>query len=77
MRIRATIQDADGKIRATCLDLEAAGEGATRDEALAALREAVRERLSPEAVAPPEHSPAPAIEIVIVEGEPTDGSEEP
>jgi hypothetical protein len=76
MRIRATIQRADGKIRASCLDMEAAGEGATREEALAALREAVHGRLSPEAVAPPEHPSPPAFEIVIVEGRPPGPSEE-
>ena len=77
MRIRATIQHVDGKVCASCLDLEAAGEGATREEALAALREAVSERLSPEAVAPPPHPQTPVIEIIVVDCEEPDHARKP
>lgn len=54
---------------AECLDTEAAGEGATVEEAIASLRDAIEERLfRPDAVAPPSHpEKPPEIELVRVD----------
>ncbi len=64
-------------VLAKCLDLEASGEGTTREQALASLRAAVEERLTIEAVAPPREGPELTIEIVVVEGDPEVRGREP
>ncbi|MDP9149051.1 MAG: hypothetical protein M3O36_03795 [Myxococcota bacterium] len=69
MRLRAVLEDGEGVVRASCLDLEASGEGATREQALASLRAAIEERLTIEAVAPPRRAPKLTIDIVVVEGD--------
>ena len=77
MRIRATLEEIDGKLRASCIDFEASGEGATREQALAALKEAVRDRLAPEAVAPPAQSLVVPIDVVLIEGNAVEHAKEP
>jgi len=66
MRFRATLEHVDGHWLATCLDMEASGEGATRRGALDSLRHAIEERETVEAVAPPETSRAPRVELLVV-----------
>lgn len=57
-------QDKDGWL-AECVESEAAGEGKTREDAIASLRESLEERLfRPDAVAPPSKGPKGAIELV-------------
>jgi hypothetical protein len=46
------------------MDLEA--EGATREQALAALREGVRDKLRVVAIAPPERSEDSSVELVVL-----------
>ncbi|MDP9036902.1 MAG: hypothetical protein M3O50_19055 [Myxococcota bacterium] len=67
--MRAVLEEGEGVVRASCLDLEASGEGATTAQALASLRTAIEERLTSEAVAPPRRGPAVTIDIVVVEGD--------
>jgi predicted RNase H-like HicB family nuclease len=67
MRFRATVHQAEGRYVAECLDLEACGEGASPEQALASLRRTVAERESPEGVALPEDTSAPSVDIVVVE----------
>jgi hypothetical protein len=56
--------DSDG-ITASCVEMSALATGTTSAEAVAALRDAICERLTHvEAVAPPEPGPAPSIELV-------------
>ncbi len=53
---------------AQCEEVECAGEGATPEEALAQLREALEEYFGhSEAVAPPAQQPRETIEIVVVD----------
>ncbi len=66
MLFRATLQNTGESWLATCLDLEASGEGKTREEALESLRVAIEERETPEAMAPPEVDLPPGIEILVV-----------
>ena len=66
MRFRATLQHVDRGWLATCLDMEASGEGATREAALDSLRDAIAERETVEAVAPPEATRAPRVELLVV-----------
>ena len=67
MRVRAIVRAVDGGYFAECLDREGSGEGKTRDQALASVRRSIEEREVPEAVAPPEETRAPTIEIVVVD----------
>jgi hypothetical protein len=67
IRVRAIVRETATGWLATCVDLEASGEGKTRQAALLALRAALEERERPEAVAPPEDAGPPRTEIVIVE----------
>lgn len=55
----------DGGFLAECVEIDAEGEGATREAAIDALREAIRERMqSAEAVAPPPSQPKAAVELI-------------
>jgi predicted RNase H-like HicB family nuclease len=69
MRVAAVLTVAAGRWVAYCEEVDRAGEGATRDEAVANLREALAEYFGQaEAVAPPaDTAPLPPIEIVIVD----------
>lgn len=59
------IQDANGWL-AECLDAEAAGEGKTREEAVASLRCAIEERMfRPDAIAPPSSPKRAEIDLVL------------
>jgi predicted RNase H-like HicB family nuclease len=71
MLFRATLQRTGECWLATCLDLEASGEGKTREEAIESLRIAIEERETPEAMAPPEVDQTSVVEILIV-GQHTD-----
>jgi hypothetical protein len=65
--VTATIEASDGGYVAECLEYDVRGEGADREAALSALREALFERaIRPQAVAPPSHPDDEAIEIVVV-----------
>jgi predicted RNase H-like HicB family nuclease len=56
--------DSDG-VTATCAEISVSATGATYAEAVAALRDAICERLTHvEAVAPPDSVPVPSIELV-------------
>lgn len=53
-----------GGFLAECIELDAAGEGATRDEAVRQLRESILDRMrSTEAIAPPSKAPSVVIEL--------------
>ncbi|HEV3193936.1 MAG TPA: hypothetical protein VGY54_25700 [Polyangiaceae bacterium] len=68
MRVAAVITLAAGRWLAYCEEVDRAGEGATREEAVANLREALKEYFGQaEAVAPPAETSSPAIEIVITD----------
>jgi len=69
MRVAAILTVAAGRWVAYCEEVDRAGEGATREEAVENLRQALTEYLSQtEAVAPPaETAPVPSIEIVITD----------
>lgn len=55
----------DGGYLAECVEIDAEGEGNTREAAIDALREAIRERMtSAEAVAPPPSTPQAAVELI-------------
>jgi predicted RNase H-like HicB family nuclease len=67
MKLSATLSEVPGSWVAQCEEIDRTGEGRTPDEAVASLREALREYFAVEAVAPPSHAPPPEpIEIVIV-----------
>jgi hypothetical protein len=66
MLFRATLRETGESWLATCLDLEAYGEGKTREEAIESLRIAIEERETPEAVAPPEVNQTSGVEILVV-----------
>jgi hypothetical protein len=67
------IRDARGYL-AECIEAEAAGEGKTARDALASLREALRERMfRADAIAPPPGCVETEIELVLTE----DGQSEP
>ena len=73
MKVSAVLTHADDVWLAHCEEVDRTGEGRTADEAVASLREALREYFDVEAVAPPTEAPKPAIEIVIVDS-PTSAS---
>jgi hypothetical protein len=59
------VRDARGWV-AECVESEAAGEGTSAQEAVASLRRSLEERMfRPDAVAPPSHPTADAIELVL------------
>jgi hypothetical protein len=71
MKVAAVLSRVDNRWLAQCEEVDRAGEGATAEEAIASLREALYEYFSsPEAVAPPAQTPGTSIEIVIVDGSP-------
>jgi hypothetical protein len=69
MRVSAIVSLVEGRRwLAQCEEVDRAGEGATPDEAIASLREALEEYFGQaEAIAPPSQPPAERIEIVIVD----------
>jgi predicted RNase H-like HicB family nuclease len=71
MRVTAVLTQADGQWLAECEEVDRAGEGRTPDEALASLREALKDYFSEaQAVAPPpegEGPPPESIEIVVTD----------
>ena len=68
MKVSAIISQSAGRWLAQCEEVERAGEGATPEEAVASLREALREYFGqPEAMAPPPQSPEEPIEIIVVD----------
>ncbi len=78
LRVRVTVTETEREVRASALDLDACGVGATRAEALVQVREAVKQRLEPEAVAPPSTPLETAIDIVVVDdAEARDRTREP
>jgi predicted RNase H-like HicB family nuclease len=73
MKVAAIVSRVRGEWLAQCEEVDLAGTGATREEAIAGLREALEEYFShAEAVAPPEEPPRESIEIVVLDGPPTD-----
>ena len=69
MKVSATLTEVPGSWVAECEEIDRTGEGRTPDEAVASLREALKEYFAVEAVAPPSNAPPPEpIEIVIVSG---------
>jgi hypothetical protein len=69
MKVSATLTEMPGSWVAQCEEVDRTGEGRTPDEAVACLRQALRDYFDVEAVAPPPDLPAPEpIEIVIVSG---------
>jgi hypothetical protein len=72
VRYTYRVGEGDGRVYAECEEVEVAGEGATRAEAVEALREALRLRLlSPDAVAPPERPGRHR--VVLLEADPAVG----
>jgi hypothetical protein len=69
MRVSAIVSLVEDRLwLAQCEEVDRAGEGATPDEAIASLREALEEYFGQaEAIAPPSQPPAESIEIVIVD----------
>jgi hypothetical protein len=66
MKVSAVLTEMPGVWVAQCEEVDRTGEGRTPDEAIAWLRQALREYFEVQAVAPPsETAPAP-IEIVVV-----------
>ena len=55
----------DGGYIASCAEIEAEGEGSTREAAVRSLRESICERMSSaEAVAPPSQTPHASVELI-------------
>jgi hypothetical protein len=69
MTFHASLMQLKGKFVATCLEIEAYGEGRTREQAVDALRQALEEREAPQAVAPPRNVAPPGVEVVVVDDE--------
>jgi predicted RNase H-like HicB family nuclease len=67
MRVSAVLTQDDDVWLAYCEEVDRTGEGRTADEAVASLREALREYFDVEAVAPPKDPPDQAIEIIVVD----------
>jgi hypothetical protein len=68
MRVTATVTRDGSRYYAQCREVDRAGEGATLDEAVASLKEALREYFGEvPAVAPPPEPRHDEIEIVVVE----------
>jgi predicted RNase H-like HicB family nuclease len=70
MRVSAVLSQTGGLWVAECEEVDRTGEGTTPDEAVASLREALRDYFGVEAVAPPSQPANEAIEIVIVDAPP-------
>jgi len=70
MKVSAVLTETAGTWLAECEEVDRTGEGRTPDEAVASLREALKEYFEVEAVAPPADARVEAIEIVIVDPPP-------
>jgi hypothetical protein len=69
--------DSEG-VTATCAEMSASATGATSTEAVAALRDAICERLTHvEAVAPPDSVPVPSFELVLARESSFESSSDP
>lgn len=68
MKVSAILTQAAGRWLAECEEVDRTGEGGTPDEAIASLREALRDYFDVEAVAPPPQAEPEPIDIVIVDG---------
>ncbi len=68
MLVHAKLRPVGSRFLATCIDFEAWGVGATRTEALEALRTAVEESEEAVTVAPPEDGCPSPIQIIVVDG---------
>jgi hypothetical protein len=69
MKVAAIVSCVRGEWLAQCEEVDLAGTGATREEAIASLRGALEEYFRhAEAVAPPEELPRESIEIVVLDG---------
>jgi hypothetical protein len=67
MKVSATLTEMPGSWVAQCEEIDRTGEGRTPDEAVASLRQALKDYFDVQAVAPPPDIPPPEpIEIVIV-----------
>jgi len=67
VKVSAVVSKVEDRWLAECEEVDLAGEGATRDEALSTLRSALEEYFQrAEAVAPPSDAPREAIEIVVL-----------
>jgi predicted RNase H-like HicB family nuclease len=70
MKVSAVLTETSGTWLAECEEVERTGEGRTPDEAIASLREALKEYFAVEAVAPPSDTSADPIEIVVLDRPP-------
>jgi predicted RNase H-like HicB family nuclease len=70
MKVSAVLTETAGTWLAECEEVDRTGEGRTPDEAVASLREALKEYFDVEAVAPPADARVEAIEIVVVDRPP-------
>ena len=70
MKVSAVLTETSGTWVAECEEVDRTGEGRTPDEAVASLRQALKEYFEVEAVAPPEDAVTESIEIVIVDPPP-------
>jgi hypothetical protein len=67
VKVSAVVSKVEGRWLAECEEVDLAGEGATKEEAVATLRAALDEYFHrAEAVAPPSDAPREAIEIVLL-----------
>jgi predicted RNase H-like HicB family nuclease len=66
MRVSAVLTQTGGRWVAHCEEVDRAGEGDTPDQAVACLREALKEYFETEAVAPPSDPGIGPIEIDLV-----------
>jgi predicted RNase H-like HicB family nuclease len=73
MKVAAIVSRVRGEWLAQCEEVDLAGTGGTREEAIASLREALQEYFThPEAIAPPGELARESIEIVVLDGPTTD-----
>jgi hypothetical protein len=70
MKVSAVLTQTAGRWVAQCEEVDRSGEGTTADEAVACLREALRDYFDVEAVAPPPEPVREAIEIVVLDASP-------
>jgi predicted RNase H-like HicB family nuclease len=67
VKVSAVLTQSGGLWLAECEEVDRIGEGSTPDEAVASLREALRDYFDVEAVAPPSQPAHESIEIVLVD----------
>ncbi len=72
MKVSAVLNQTGEVWLAECQEVDRTGEGRTPDEAVASLRQALREYFDVEAVAPPSETAEDPIEILLVDA-PVDG----